>query len=177
MCIRDSGDDGQPHALGKLHLTQRFAVAFGVRTAEVALQAFLRRTALTVPYEHESPFADTPEAGHDRRVVAVGFVPVQLDEIVESFTDVVPSDRSIGMPRHRDLVPRRNALVRVGEPLAELAPEGFDLGGDIQVGTGLSSRSASLRSISWMSRSKGRPAGIAAGAWAAGSAAPSVGAV
>jgi hypothetical protein len=141
----DQRDDGQPELLGELHLEERLAVALRVRAAEVARQAFLGVTALLVADDEALDAPDAPEAGHDRRVVAVAAVAVQLAPVAADHLNVVEGLRALRVARHAHGLPRREAAVGLGQQAAARLVQRADLvGNGGRVGAALERRDLAL---------------------------------
>ena len=121
----DHSDDRQAVLGGKLHLFHRFAIAFGMGAAEVALVPLFERFAFLMADEHHLEFVELREAGAEGAVVAEELVAVQLNELVEHQVDVVGEHWSFRMAGDANRFPRVEILVnrphRLGELLAQFA--------------------------------------------------------
>src|SRR5699024_12176024 len=85
----DQRDHGQAETFGQFHQPQRLAVALRFRHAEVAVDLFLGVAPFLVADEHDRPAIQARGAADDGRIVGVGSVAVQLDEVGEHAVDVI----------------------------------------------------------------------------------------
>ena len=85
----DEADHRQAEFGGQTHLGHRFAIAFGVGTAEIAGGPFLVRPALFVPDDHDLALIEFGEPGQHGPVVAKQPVAVQFDKLVKHRRQIV----------------------------------------------------------------------------------------
>ena len=104
---------GQIELLGQLHQTQRLAVAFGMRAAEIAHQILLGVAALLLADDHHAALVDRRQPADDRMVVGKAAVAVQFDEIGRDALQVIEHVGPFRMPGELDALPRGE----VGEDL------------------------------------------------------------
>ena len=110
---------GRRNFSANLHDANRFAVALGMRRAEIAVDALLHVAAL-LRGDDEHFFA--MEAGHaadDGGIIAEAAVAVNLAEIGEHALDVVERLRTLGMARQFSFLPG-------GVGSVDLSSQGFD---------------------------------------------------
>ncbi len=123
----DEHDDRPAEFLGEPHRAHGLAIALGPRVAEVAENLLLRVFALHMPDDqHRLPFV-VGQAGHQRMVVGVAPVAVNLDEAAEEPLDEVLEAGTVRMPRHQDPLPRRQRLVEIPAHRLETPLQRLDL--------------------------------------------------
>ena len=120
----DESHDGEAKVVRVAHEAQSFAVAVGLRHAEVAVDVLLGVAPLLVPDEHEGHAVHRREAADHGRVVEPGAVAVELDELVRDVERDVEEGRAVGVARDGEALRRREAGVGV---LAELLGAGLEL--------------------------------------------------
>ena len=126
-----NADDRQAELLRQPHLHERLAIAFGMRTAEIAFLALGQVFPLLMADEHDLDVVEVREAGDDRLVVAQGPVAVQLEELVEDQLDVIAGLRPLLVPRDLDDLPGLEMRVDFPFECRQLAPQPADLFGDL----------------------------------------------
>ena len=105
----DEGDDRQVELVGQGHHPHRLAVALGPGHAEVAVGALGRVAALLVADDRDRAVRAAADARHDRRVVAVEAVAVQLLEVRPEPRDVVERVGPVLVAGELDRLPDRRA--------------------------------------------------------------------
>src|SRR4051812_20150947 len=127
----DEREYRQLELLGQLHQAQRLAVALGLGHAEVAQDLFLGVAALLMADDHAGRALEARQTAHDRGVLRVRAVAVQLFEVGEQCLNVVQCVGPLRMARDLRDLPRRELAVDVlGEGVAALG-EALDFVGDI----------------------------------------------
>src|ERR1700716_709163 len=76
-------------ALGDLHDPHAFAIALGVRHAEVAPRALVDVAPLLLADDRDRLPLEAAEAGHESGILGPGAITVELDEVLEEALDVV----------------------------------------------------------------------------------------
>ena len=141
----DERQDRAPELLGELHDAEGLPVPLGPRHPEVAADLLLRVASLLVADDRDGPLAEDAEPGHDGRVVGVGPVAVQLDEVAEEDPHVVERERAGRVARDERLLPGGQVRVDLAgellEPVGEL-PDRLVPGGALR-GSGEARRYAS----------------------------------
>ena len=137
----DQRDDRRAELGGQLHQPERLAVALGMRHAEVALEVLLGVAALLVPDDHHRDAAEPRPAAHDRRVVHVEPVAVELDEVGEDGAEVVERVRAAGVAGDHDPLDGREVPVDLRPQRLELALQPLELAVDVDLSLGRRSAS------------------------------------
>ena len=125
------GEEGPAEPLGQLHQPPRLPVTLGTGHPEVPEHVLLRVPALLVPHQHHRPPVQPGPASDDGRVLAVGAVPGQLEEVGEEQLDVVQEVGPLRVTRELGHLPAG----QIAEDL-RLEPPGLllqllDLGGEV----------------------------------------------
>ena len=120
----DQGDDRQVELVGQAHQAQRLAVAFGVGGAKVAANVLLGVAAFLGAQDHNGAVAQLGKAAHQRLVVGIKPVAMQLAELAKGRLDVIQGVRPLGMAGQLDPLPgsqvRVNLLARFLDLLLDL---------------------------------------------------------
>ena len=123
VCARriDERDDGKAELLGQLHHAQCFAIAFGLRHAEVAVLPLLGIATFLVADHHHALPVEARQSADNGRIVGKRTVTVQLLEIGHDHADVIEAVGPLRMARHLRNLPSGQLGVDVfGERLAFL---------------------------------------------------------
>src|SRR6267143_4939095 len=97
-----------------------------MRHSEIALQLLLGVAATLVSDHHHGVIVETRPATNDRRVVAVGPISVELDEIRECELDVVGGEWPPWIAGDLNALKRSEVLVDFFAQIFELPLEGLD---------------------------------------------------
>ena len=81
----------------QLHDAQRFAVALGLRHAEISQQLLFGIAAFLLADDHNRLAFEEAHAGHDRFIVAKEAVPMQFFETTEKALNVIERVRALWM--------------------------------------------------------------------------------
>ncbi len=93
----DQGNDRPAPLFSKTHNAEGFAIAFGIRLSEIAIDALLGFAALLGSDDYHFPAIEARHTGDDGRVVAEATISVEFAEIGEDAFDVVEQVRPHGM--------------------------------------------------------------------------------
>lgn len=121
------GHDGNAILLRELHFGERFAIPLGVGTPKVARQLFAGFLSLLVPDEHDLHWSDACEASHDRRIVPIPAISVQLGEVPGDHPDVISCLRTEGMAGDAHGLPCREFAVQLAEEIAVALTERLEV--------------------------------------------------
>ena len=94
----DKSENGTAKFRGQLHYAQRFAVAFGLRLAEIADDALLGVSSLLLADDGDRTTAKFSQAGNEGLVVTKIAVAMKFDEIRDHQTDPIQRMRALRMP-------------------------------------------------------------------------------
>src|SRR5437867_5506825 len=94
------------------HDAERFAVAFRLGHAEIAIQLLLRISSLLVADEADRRVRHESETAHDRGIVTKVAVAVDFDELVADVLDVIEEVRTLRMTCKLYLLVRRKVFHR-----------------------------------------------------------------
>jgi hypothetical protein len=83
--------------------------------------------------DHDGLAVEARPAADDRRVVAVGAVAVELDEVGEGEAEIVERERPARRARDLDALQGREVLVDVAAELGELGLQRLDLRRDVEL--------------------------------------------
>src|SRR5450432_4243023 len=123
----DERDDRDLVLLRQLHQPKRLAIALGMRHSEIAPEIFLRVAAALVADDHHRIAVEARPPTHDRSVVAVETVAVELDAVREGELEVVEGERPPRIARDLHALQRGEARVDGAPELIQLALERHDL--------------------------------------------------
>ena len=126
-------DDRAPETRGQLHHAARFAQTFGRGLAEIALLALFGVAALLVADNGDGAALESGEARDNGAVVAKGAVAVNLGPVAAHRVDVVERVGPLGMARHLDFIPRREAGENFEHHVALLTFNARDLSVEVEV--------------------------------------------
>ena len=104
-------DDGRAEFGGQPHQPHRLAVALGMRHAEVAIQVLLGIPAFLMTDHHDAGAIEPRPPSHNRRVVPIEPVAVELDEVGEDGVHVVERVGTAGMTGDLHALHRRQVLI------------------------------------------------------------------
>ena len=91
----DEGEQRQAKLLGHAHQAQCLAVALRARHAVVASDALFGVPALLMPQHHDRLSFQPGQPPHERRIVRVHPIPVQLQEVREASPGCSPGCRGV----------------------------------------------------------------------------------
>ena len=108
MCARriNQADNRQREFFGVAHHAHGFAVAFGVRHPEIAAHIFFGVVALLVADNHHTVFRHPPNATHQRLVIRLAAVAVQLEKIIAQHFHIIQRVRALRMAGDLHFIPR-----------------------------------------------------------------------
>src|SRR5579859_6950731 len=112
--------------IGHVHEPGGFAVAFRSRHAEIVLEPGVGVGAFFLADDADALAAEAAEAADNSGVVAEAAVAGERHEIADELADIIDAMRSLRMPRHLRLLPRRQARVELLERLARFDLDAVD---------------------------------------------------
>ncbi|MPN39239.1 hypothetical protein SDC9_186767 [bioreactor metagenome] len=128
----DEGNDRNPGPLHHLHQPQSLAIAFGMGTAEIAIDVFLGVAPLLSADHHDRFAVDLGETADNGGVVLVTAIPVKFEKIRADFADVIQRVGTLGMTGELDALPRGQAVIDLALGLFQFVHQHLELFVDIE---------------------------------------------
>ena len=129
----DKGQDRKGEALGKAHQPSRFAITLGPGHAKIMTQARFGVGAFLGAEDHNAAPAETADPTDDRGILGKAAISGERHELGDQAAEIVEAMRPLRMPRHLDLLPRRQPRISLAQQAVGGVLKAADLVGNIDL--------------------------------------------